>query len=51
MFVSDSQNGAVYGFGKSGFSLVPLIKPGVGESARGGAGRCRPDGKRLLVAG
>jgi hypothetical protein len=48
VFVSDSQNGAVYGFGKSGFSLVPLIKPGVGKSAQGTA--LSPDGKRLLVA-
>ena len=48
MFVSDSQNGAVYGFGKSGFSLVPLIKPGVGKSAQGTA--LSPDGKRLMVA-
>lgn len=48
VFVSDGQNGAVYGFGKSGFSLVPLIKPGVGKSAQGTA--LSEDGKRLLVA-
>lgn len=48
VFVSDSQNGAVYGFGKGGFSLVPVIKPGVGKSAQGTA--LSPDGKQLLVA-
>jgi hypothetical protein len=48
VFVSDSQNGAVYGFGKSGFSLVPLIKPGVGKSAQGTA--LSQDGQQLLVA-
>ncbi len=48
VFVSDSQNGAVYGFGKSGFSLVPLIKPGIGRSAQGTA--LSPDGQHLLVA-
>lgn len=47
VFVSDGQNGAVYGFGKSGFSLVPLIKPGVGKSAQGTA--LSEDGKHLLV--
>ena len=48
VFVSDSRNGAVYGFGKSGYSLVPLIKPGVGKSAQGTA--LSEDGKHLLVA-
>jgi hypothetical protein len=48
VFVSDSQNGAVYGFGKSGFSLVPLVKPGVGKSAQGTG--LSKDGKHLLVA-
>lgn len=48
VFASDSQNGAVYGFGKSGFSLVPLIKPGIGKSAQGTA--LSEDGKHLLVA-
>jgi DNA-binding beta-propeller fold protein YncE len=48
VFVSDSQNGAVYGFGKSGYSLVPVIKPGVGKSAQGTT--LDADGKRLLVA-
>jgi DNA-binding beta-propeller fold protein YncE len=48
VFVSDSRSGAVYGFGKSGYSLVPLIRPGVGRSAQGTA--VSPDGKRLLVA-
>ena len=48
VFVSDSQNGAVYGFGRSGYSLVPLIRPGVGKSAQGTA--LSPDGKHLLVA-
>lgn len=48
VFVSDSQNGAVYGFGKSGLNLVPLIKPGVGKSAQGTA--LSQDGKRLLIA-
>lgn len=48
VFVSDGQNGAVYGFGKSGYSLVPLIKPGVGKSAQGTA--LSKNGKQLLVA-
>ena len=48
VFVSDSQSGAVYGFGRSGYSLVPVIKPGVGKSAQGTA--VSADGKRLLVA-
>ena len=48
VFVSDSQNGAVYGFGRSGFGLVPLIKPGVGKSAQGTA--LSQDEKRLLIA-
>lgn len=48
VFVSDSQSGAVYGFGRSGYSLVPLIRPGVGKSAQGTA--VSEDGKRLLVS-
>jgi hypothetical protein len=48
VFVSDSQSGAVYGFGRSGYSLVPLVRPGVGKSAQGTA--VSEDEKRLLVA-
>ena len=48
VFVSDSHSGAVYGFRRSGYSLVPLIKPGVGKSAQGTD--VSEDGKRLLVA-
>lgn len=48
VFVSDSQNGAVYRIGKSGYGLSPLIAPGVGRSAQGSA--LDADGKRLLVS-
>ena len=48
VFVSDSQNGAVYQLAKSGYSLVPVIPPGVGKSAQGTA--LDADGTRLLVA-
>jgi hypothetical protein len=48
VFVSDSQNGAVYRLTASGNSLVPLIKPGVGKSAQGTA--IDESGKRLIVA-
>jgi hypothetical protein len=48
VFVSDSQNGAVYRIGKSGYGLSPLIPPGIGKSAQGSA--VDADGKRLLVS-
>jgi hypothetical protein len=48
VFVSDSQNGAVYFLARKGGSLIPVIKPGVGKSGQGTA--LTADGKRLLVA-
>ena len=48
VFVSDSQNGAVYQLAKTGYSLTPIVAPGVGKSAQGSA--IDADGKRLLVA-
>jgi sugar lactone lactonase YvrE len=48
LFVSDSQNGAVYRLASSGYSLAPVIAPGVGKSGQGTA--LTADGKRLLVA-
>ena len=48
VFVSDSQNGAVYQLAKSGYSLDPVIAPGVGKSAQGTA--IDADGQKLLVA-
>jgi hypothetical protein len=35
VFVSDSQNGAVYRLAASGHSLTPLVGPGIGKSAQG----------------
>jgi DNA-binding beta-propeller fold protein YncE len=47
-FVSDSQNGAVYQLAKSGFSLIPVVKPGVGKSGQGTA--LSEDRQKLVVA-
>ena len=48
VFVSDSQNGAVYRLSKDGYSLSAVVEPGVGKSGQGMA----PDeaGQQLLVA-
>ena len=48
VFVSDSQNGAVYRLTRDSRALTALVAPGVGKSGQGMA----PDaaGKRLLVA-
>jgi hypothetical protein len=48
VFVSDSQNGAVYRIGKSGYGLSTVIAPGVGTSAQGTA--LDESGTKLLVA-
>ena len=48
IFVSDSQNGAVYRLASSGYSLAPVIAPGVGKSGQGSA--LDADGRKLLVA-
>lgn len=48
VFVSDSQNGVIYQLAKSGYSLKPLVRPGVGKSGQGTA--LDADGKDLLVA-
>ena len=48
VFVSDSQNGAVYRLSKDGYSLSPVIEPGVGKSGQGTA--IDADGTHLLVA-
>ena len=48
VFASDSQNGAVYEVAKDGYSLTPVIAPGVGKSAQGTA--LDAEGKALLVA-
>ena len=48
VFVSDSQSGAVYAVAKTGYSLSPVVKPGVGKSGQGMA--LSEDGKRLIVA-
>ena len=48
VFVSDSQNGAVYQLAKTGYSLTPIVAPGIGKSAQGTA--LDGDGKQLLVA-
>ena len=48
VFVSDSQNGAVYRLSKDGYSLSPVIEPGVGKSGQGTA--IDADGAQLLVA-
>jgi hypothetical protein len=48
VFVSDSQNGAVYRIGKTGYGLSPVITPGVGKSAQGTA--LDESGPKLVVA-
>ena len=48
VFVSDSQNGAVYRLAPNARSLLTLVAPGVGKSGQGTA--LSGDGKRLLVA-
>lgn len=48
VFASDSQNGAVYRLAKNGYSLAPVIAPGIGKSAQGTA--LDSDGQKLLVA-
>jgi sugar lactone lactonase YvrE len=48
VFVSDSQNGAVYRLSDNGYSLAPLIAPGIGKSGQGTA--LSEDGQSLIVA-
>jgi len=48
VFVSDSQNGAVYRVAANGYSLSPVVAPGIGKSAQGSA--ASPDGQSLIVA-
>lgn len=48
VFVSDSQNGAIYRLAPSGKALLTLVAPGVGKSGQGSA--VSADGKRLIVA-
>jgi hypothetical protein len=48
VFVSDSQNGAVYRLAKGGYSLSAVVAPGIGKSAQGTA--LDGDGKQLIVA-
>jgi DNA-binding beta-propeller fold protein YncE len=48
VFVSDSQNGAVYFLARRAKSLIPVVKTGVGKSAQGTA--LSEDGRQLLVA-
>jgi DNA-binding beta-propeller fold protein YncE len=48
VFVSDSQNGAVYLLAGKGKKLIPVIRPGIGKSGQGMA--LSDDGKQLLVA-
>jgi len=48
VFVSDSQNGAVYRVGPPGQKLDTVVAPGVGRSAQGSA--LSPDGKSLVVS-
>ena len=48
VFVSDSQNGAVYRLSPNGRALMALVAPGVGKSGQGMA--LDAEGKRLLVA-
>jgi DNA-binding beta-propeller fold protein YncE len=48
VFVSDSQNGAVYQLAKTGYSLSPVVAAGVGKSAQGTA--LDEQGGRLIVA-
>jgi hypothetical protein len=48
VFVSDSQNGAVYQVAASGYGLTPVIASGAGKSGQGSV--LDADGKVLLVA-
>ena len=48
VFVSDSQNGAVYRLSSDGKTLSALVPPGVGKSGQGLA--IDPAGKQLIVA-
>jgi hypothetical protein len=48
VFVSDSQNGAVYQLAKSGYSLTPVIAPGIGKSAQGTS--VDAEGQKLVAA-
>ena len=48
LFVSDSQNGAVYRLSGSGNRLETLLAPGVGKSGQGSAASA--DGKALILA-
>lgn len=48
VFVSDSQNGAVYRLRSNAKALSVLVAPGVGKSGQGSA--LEADGKRLIVA-
>jgi DNA-binding beta-propeller fold protein YncE len=48
VFVSDSQNGAVYFLAKKGKTLIPVVKTGVGKSGQGTA--LNAEGTRLVVA-
>jgi len=48
VFVSDSQNGAIYQLAKSGYALSALVGPGVGKSAQGTA--ADGEGRKLLFA-
>jgi hypothetical protein len=48
VFVSDSQNGAVFLLARNGKKLIPVIRAGVGKSGQGAA--LSRDGRRLLVA-
>ena len=48
VFVSDSQNGAVYRLPPASKALVTLVAPGIGKSAQGSV--LDPSGRRLIVA-
>jgi len=48
VFVSDSQNGAVYALTPNGRALSAIVPPGAGKSAQGSA--LDASGKRLIVA-
>lgn len=48
VFVSDSQDGAVYRLNPKGQALVALVKPGTGKSAQGLA--LNAEGKNLIAA-
>lgn len=48
LFVSDSQNGAVFRVASNGRQLATVLAPGIGKSAQGTA--LGPDGQSLIVA-